>query len=735
MAGKVKNTVTVAKGEKTIKIQEVDTKKTGSIISQSNLISRDLSWLQFNYRVLDQAMKVERNIFERLKFLTITASNLDEFFMIRVGSLYNYIDYGRERVDYSGLREMPFKQLLYEESRRFFDDLNNCYKDSLLPEFENNGFCICKINSLTSEERDRVKHYFKKTIFPMLTPMVYDTYHSFPILMNQILIFGVVTRSHETIGDRKKLSFIQIPKNLPRFFEIEREDMIMFVPIEEIIRENINKLFRNIEILSVDLFRITRNGDFTLEESDDIEANFLEELRKKLKTRRTGRVVRIEITPDYNSWMIKILKSRWEIGDDNIFVVPPDHLMDYEGLGQIISHSYFKNRLPKPHPPVPPLSYPEQGTEDIFEMLKTRDILLHHPYNSIDPVIELLEKAADDPSTLSIKLTIYRLAKDSLITAALHRAAENGKHVSVLFEVKARFDEENNLKEAKKLQQAGCFVIYGIGNYKTHTKLLLIVRKEEDRVTRYVHMSSGNYNEQTSRLYTDLGILTTNEVYAHDVSEFFNVITGHSEPRIFKRLITAPRDMRNQLVDLINNEAENAKKGNPSGIVIKINSLQDKRTIEAFYEASQVGVPIRLIVRGICCLRPGRNDLSENITVRSIVGDFLEHSRVFYFHNNGSPRIYSGSADVMVRSFDRRIESLFEVTDDLLKKQLINLLAYNQKDNVNAYEMHEDGTYTPLTPGDQEPFNIHKEFFYVTRDIVDKANALSVPVLNTALPD
>jgi polyphosphate kinase len=722
MAGKVKDIV--VKGKKTNNVPEVETRKMVSIVSQSNLISRDLSWIQFNYRVLDQAKKEERNIFERLKFFAITASNLDEFFMIRVGSLYNYIDFGRERVDYSGLRELPFRQLLYEEGHRFFKDLNNYYKEDLLPEFEKNGFCVCTMDNLTGEEKDKAKNYFKKTIFPMLTPMVYDSYHSFPILMNQILIFAVVTRSHDNFGDRKKLSFIQIPQNLPRFFEIEREDLILFVPIEEIIKENINKLFRNIEILSVDLFRITRNGDFTLEESDDIEANFLEELRKKLKTRRTGRVVRIELSPDYDSWMIKILKSRWEISDENIFVVPNDHLMDYQGLGQIIRHSYFKDRLPQPHPPVPPLSYPEQGSEDIFELLKTKDILLHHPYNSIDPVIELLEKAADDPTVLSIKLTIYRLAKDSLITSALHKAAENGKHVSVLFEVKARFDEENNLKEAKRLQQAGCFVIYGIGNYKTHTKLLLIVRKEGDKVTRYVHMSSGNYNEQTSRLYTDLGILTTNEIYAHDVSEFFNVITGHSEPRIFKRLITAPRDMRNQLIELINREAENARNGKPSGIVIKINSLQDKRTIEAFYEASQAGVPIRLIVRGICCLRPGREGLSENITVRSIVGEFLEHSRIFYFHNNGSPRIYAGSADIMVRSFDRRIESLFEITDDLLKKQLINLLAYNQKDNVNTYEMHEDGSYTPLTPGDQEPFNIHKEFFYVTREIVEKATAL-----------
>ncbi len=396
--------------------------------------------------------------------------------------------------------------------------------------------------------------------------------------------------------------------------------------------------------------------------------------------------------------------------------------MDYSSLWQLVKNNCFKDRLPKPHPPVPPLSYPESGSEDIFEILKSRDVLLHHPYNTIEPVIELLEKAAEDPKVLSIKLTIYRLAKESLITSALLKAAENGKHVSVLFEVKARFDEENNLKEAKKLQQAGCFVIYGISNLKTHTKLLLVVRKEEDKVTRYIHMSSGNYNEATARLYTDIGLLTANEEYAHDVSEFFNVITGHSQPGYYENLITAPRDMRSQLIGLIRKEKENAISGKPSGIVFKINSLQDKDTVNELYEASQAGVPIKLVVRGICCIRPQRPGLSDNITIRSIVGEYLEHSRIYYFHNQGDPKVYSGSADMMVRSFDRRIESLFIVRDSFLKQQMINILAYNFKDNVNAYEMHEDGTYSRLEPGENEtPFNIHKEFFNLSKSTVIKA--------------
>ncbi len=692
-----------------------------NVIEQSKFISRDLSWLKFNDRVLDQAKKDKRKIFEKLKFQAITASNLDEFFMIRVGSLYNYIDYGKERIDYSGLRELPFKKKLFEEIHKFVDDQSSHYINNLKPEFEKNGFIIGSYDDLTEEEKEKAKDYFKRTIFPMLTPMVFDSYHTFPMLMNLAITFGVVTCRHPDELDRKKLSFIQIPSNLPRLFEIEREDMMVFIPIEEVIRPFIHKLFRNIYIKSVSLFRITRNGDFTLDESDDIEANFLEELRRKLKTRKTGRVVRIEANEGADEWMLKILKNRWKLEDDNIFYLQKEDIFDYTVFWHIIGHNEFKNKLPKPHPPVRPVTFPQMGSDDIFEVLKNQDILLHHPYNSIEPLLELLEKSAEDPNVLSIKLTIYRLARESRVTAALLKAAENGKHVSVLFEVKARFDEENNLKEAKRLQNAGCFVIYGIKEVKTHTKLLLIVRKDGEKVTRYIHMSSGNYNETTAKLYTDWGIMTTNEIYAHDVSEFFNAITGHSMPRIYHYLITAPKDMRQQLIELIQKEAENAQNGLPAGIAIKLNSLQDKRVIKELYAASQAGVPIKLIIRGICSLRPGRAGLSENIEVISIVGEFLEHSRVYYFHNNGDPKIYGGSADVMVRSFDRRIESLFLVVDPLCKKEVINLLAYNLRDNVNSYIMKEDGSYEVKTTEEEPPFNIFREFYKVTREIVENA--------------
>jgi len=705
--------------EGVFKDEVITTEKLYQEIQESNYISRDLSWLQFNYRVLAQAQHAGRTIFDRLKFLSITASNLDEFSTIRLGSLYNYLDYGKERFDYNGLREEPFRKILLQEMQTFCKEQSDHYVKELKPMFHSNGFVIVKYDELSVENTQRVNEYFNKTIYPMLTPMVFDNYHAFPTLMNNRLLLAVVTKNPTEINHPQKVSFIQVPQNLPRFFEIYGGDVIQFVSIEEILRYNIHNLFRNVEITSINLFRINRNGDFTLEESEDIESNFLEDLKRKLKTRRTGRVVRLEVEENPDPWMMRLLKIQWDLDDHNIFQVSRDSMLDFTGLMQIIGHKEFKTKRFQPPAPIKALNFPEQGSRDLFEVLKERDILLHHPYNSMEPVLELLEKAADDPYTLSIKITIYRVARDSRITAALLRAAENGKHVSVLFEVKARFDEENNLREAQRLQKAGCFVIYGVSSLKTHTKLLLIVRKEEeDKVYRYVHLSSGNYNETTSRFYVDIGLLTTKEIYANDVSEFFNVITGHSQPSAYRNLITSPRDMRIQLCNLVKREAENARQGVPSGIVIKLNSLQDKEFIDELYAASQAGVQIKLIVRGMCCLRPRRKGLSDNIEVISVVGEFLEHSRIYYFHNAGNPKVYIGSADAMVRSFDRRIESLFLLDDEFLKKQAINNLRYNLKDNVNSYIMQEDGTYILEDPLGDPPFNVHREFFHVTREVV-----------------
>ena len=692
-------------------------------INQSNFISRDLSWLQFNHRVLDQANSPSRTLFERLKFLAISDSNLDEFFAIRVGSLYNYLDYDKERTDYSGLREIPFRKNLLKTLQQFTAAQDTCFLENLKPLFAENHLVIAKWPDLTEEEERKAGLYFDRTIYPMLTPMLFDYTHTFPVLLPKTLIFGVITKvAHAPAEDEnQKLSFVQIPQNLPRFYVIERATGDnLFLPIEEVIRHEVRKLYRNVEIISLHLLRIVRNGDFSMEESDDVESDFIDEIKQKLKTRRLGRVVRLEIEPETPDWMINLLKKRWEIDYYNIFIV--DSLLDFTCLWQIVKYPEFAATIPPVPAAVPALGQSQVVIPDIFAAIKEGDILLHHPYNNFEAVLQLLEQASEDENVLAIKLTIYRLAKKSRVTEALLKAAENGKHVSVLFEVKARFDEENNIKEAQRLQKAGCFVIYGINKFKTHTKLLQIIRAEGEGVVSYSHLASGNYNEDTARLYTDFGLLTCDEVYNRDITEFFNVITGHSLPNRYRYLITAPGDLRQQLIDFIRQEARNAQNGLPSGICLKINSLEDKATIEELYEASQAGVPIKLIVRGICCLRPGRVGLSENISVISIVGNFLEHTRIFYFHNNNNPRVFGGSADVMVRSFDRRIESLFELVNAKVKQQAIYILEQNMLDNVNSYTMNEDGSYTKrqIQP-DEKLVNIHEDFFEMKVENVMKA--------------
>lgn len=688
-------------------------------IDKSPLISRDLSWMKFNERVLDQVKKPTLNIFEKFKFLAITASNLDEFITVRVGSLYNYLDFNKERIDYSGLKEVQFRKVLLNTIKKFIDERNKIFREELKPHFEENGFRIIKYEDLNTKQLAEVEAYFDNTIYPMLTPMVYDHTHSFPILLLKSLILGIVTFDTQTslfseYEENKKLSFVQIPANIPKFYEFENEKYVDFLPIEQIVRNQIYKLYKNVSIESIDLFRIIRNGDFTLDENDDVDADFVVEVKEKIRSRQAARIVAMVIENNPSKWMMDILIKKWEIDKYNIHV--NQELMDYTRLFQIINHPEFKDEMPSISPSIPPKNF--NRDLNIFDAIKENDILLHHPYNNFEPVLQLIEQAAEDPNVLAIKLTIYRLAKRSRITAALLKAAENGKHVSALFEIKARFDEENNIREAEKLQKAGCFVIYGIGSLKTHTKLMLIVRKEDTKVVQYAHLASGNYNEETSKLYTDIGLLTANEDYTKDIAEFFNVITGHSQPSSYKNLITSPKNMRNALINLIRNEAQNAQEGKIAGICLKVNSLEDRVIIEELYKASQKGVKIELIVRGICCLRPGRKNLSENIKVRSIVGNFLEHARIFYFHNDGQPRVFGGSADIMVRSFDKRIESLFEFINEDIKKQLIHILEVNLNDTLNSYQLKENGDYIKVKE-EGDALDIHTYFF--EKNNLDKA--------------
>jgi len=693
------------------------TQKSNETIAKAKFISRDLSWLKFDERVLDQARDSSKSLFDRLKFLAITASNLDEFFTIRMGSLLNYIDLGKERTDYCGLREIPFKQAIINEAQEFTQEKHRLFMEEILPLFPENGLLLACLDDLDSEEKEEVASYFQRTIYPMLTPMVFDHTHTFPSLLAKTLIFGVVTVG---LSDKKKtrnekeqkISFVQIPLNLKRFYVIEREDKVLFVPIEEIIRHHLQLLYRNVEIESTTLFRITRNGDFDLVEHEDSDTDFVDEVKKKIKDRRLGRVTRVEVEKFHSEFLLTEMLKRWHLDQVDIFV--KNSILDFTSFWQILKHPEFKSHQAISPAVVPALGLKSVVIDDIFDTIKRGDILLHHPYNNFEPVIQLLEQAADDPNVLAIKITLYRISKNSRISSALLRAAEQGKHVSVLFEVKARFDEENNIKEATRLQKAGCFVIYGIPGLKTHTKLLQVIRNEGNHVVSYAHLSSGNYNEDTAKLYTDIGLLTTDTRITQDIAEFFNVITGHSMPTHYEHLITAPRDMRNRLIEMIENEVKNHKEGLPAGICWKINSLQDLKTMDALYKASQAGLPVLLIVRGICCLRPQRKGLSENIFIKSIVGEYLEHTRLYYFHNVGDPTIYGGSADVMVRSFDRRIESLFELVNTRAKNLAITILDWNLRDTKNSYEMQEDGTYWKIDS--DIPFDIHTKFFEIKEE-------------------
>ena len=687
-------------------------------INKSDLISRDLSWLNFNYRVLDQVKNDNRNLLDRLKFLSIVSSNFDEFFEVRVGSLYNYIDSKKNRIDYSGMRENPFREYLLDNSKVFFDDFNSFFSNSIIPLMEKEKIFIGDLDLLDKDGIKKVKKYFKKTIFPMITPMVFDSLHSFPILMNKVLIFGVVTKSKKT-SSKSKISFIQIPQNIPRFFEYKIDSKIYFIPIENIIRKYIKTFFQGILIESVSLFRIIRNGDYTLEESEDIESNFLEELKQKLKDRKFSRVVRLDVLNNYDKNVIKELQKIFKIDDFNLMKLSKKSFLDLSSILQVVNYNEFSELLPKYPSPIKPFDLNEIHEKSIFQILSEKDIFLHHPYNSFDPVIKLLKEAAEDPDVLSIKITLYRTAKNSRVIDELLKAAENGKHVSVLFEVKARFDEENNFKNGYKLEKAGCYVIYGIGSLKTHTKLLLIVRREGKKVRNYAHMGTGNYNETTSKLYTDIGLMTSNKSYTKDALKFFNVITGHSIPDDYENLLTAPNYMKDKIISFIEKEIKNVKNGGIGKICIKINSLQDKTVINKLYDASNVGVKICLIVRGICCLRPDRKNLSENIQVISIVGDYLEHSRLYYFHNNNDPLIFSGSADVMIRSYKRRIESLFKINDEFIKKQAITILNYNLRDNMNSYVLQEDGSYKKKEFKKNNKFNIFEEFYSLNSEKID----------------
>ena len=655
-------------------------------------VNRELSWLKFDERVLSEARDKSLPLFERLKFLSITSSNLDEFFMVRVASLTDQVHAGNKKKDLAG---MSSEEQLKENSSQTHELVRvqySTFNRSVLPALEKVGLhLVAEHEDLTVKQAEFVDRYFEDNVYPVLTPMAMDSSRPFPLIRNKTLNIGALIAKKSNKKHAKELEFatVQVPSVLPRIVEIpsEKNGERTVILLEEIIERNIGKLFLSNDVVCAHPYRIMRNADLTIDE-DEAE-DLLVEIQKQLKKRQWGEVIRLEAEEKMDKRLLGILKEEFEIKKTDIYTmpVPRDLIMLMKVYGM---EGFDEYKSPKYTPaPVPEF----QNDKDIFQVIREGDVFLHHPYMSFDPVVDFVRQAAKDPGVLAIKQTLYRVSGHSPIIAALAQAAENGKQVSVLVELKARFDEENNIVWAKMLEKAGCHVIYGLVGLKTHSKITLVVRREETGIRRYVHLATGNYNDSTAKLYTDCGIFTCDERFGEDATAVFNMLSGYSEPKKWNRLIVAPIWMKNRFLQLIEREAEHAKQGKPAEITAKMNSLCDPAIIAALYYASSCGVQINLLVRGICCLRTGIPGISENIHVRSIVGEFLEHSRIFYFKNNGIDEIYMGSADWMPRNLDRRVEIVFPVEDERIKKEILHVLDLEFRDNVKAHILQPDGTY------------------------------------------
>ena len=645
--------------------------------------NRELSWLKFNLRVLKEAMFKEAPLLERLKFIAISASNLDEFFMVRVAGLWNSLDNGVEKVDATGLSVKEQLEAISESAHEQIRTQTK-YLMALLGEMDGVGLHFRRVENLTEMGKDWLEEYYREVIYPVLTPMAVDASRPFPFLANKTQNLAVELIKSD--GEHS-MGLIQVPSVLDRILEVPPEERRTFVFLEDIIASHCQDLFKGCQILDVVPFRVTRDSDLDLEEEDSVD--LLKEVEESLRKRKRGAAVRLEIFKTNNSRIKKFLEENLDVSDLEIYEIngPLDPTCFFKFTG-------LKGMWPWLHEPfVPqrPLELPDDS--DLFAAIRQNDILLHHPYESFDPVVKLVSDAADDPKVLAIKQTLYRVSGNSPIVAALARAAENGKQVTVLVELKARFDEENNILWARRLEKAGCHVIYGLVGLKTHAKIILIVRKEDNGIKRYVHLGTGNYNDSTAKLYTDLGLMTANDEFGIDASAFFNLLSGYGEPPVWNKLVMAPLGLREKIYSLINNEINMVQMGKEGHIIAKMNSLIDYPVIQKLYEASAAGVHIDLIVRGICGLRTGIEGISENITVRSIVGRQLEHSRIFWFANGGEEQLYLSSADWMPRNLNDRVELFFPVETEEHIRRIKDLLDLYLRDNVGAHMMQSNGTY------------------------------------------
>lgn len=645
--------------------------------------NRELSWLKFNLRVLKEAMVKDTPLLERLKFIAISASNLDEFFMVRVASLWSNFDSGVEKRDASGMsvheQLVAISQAAHEQVRTQTKSLI-----ALMAEMDAVKLHFRRVKDLSELGKDWLEEYYREVVFPVLTPMAVDASRPFPFLANKTLNLAVELIKAD--GEHS-MGLIQVPSVLNRIVEVEPEGKRTFVFLEDIIASHCHDLFKGCHILDMVSFRVTRDSDLDLEEDDSVD--LMKEVEESLRKRKRGAAVRLEIFKTNNNRIKRFLEENLDVTEMEVYEIngPLDPTCFFKFIG-------MKGMWPwlyEPFVPQRPLELPNDS--DLFAAIRENDILLHHPYESFDPVVKLVSDAADDPQVLAIKQTLYRVSGNSPIVAALARAAENGKQVTVLVELKARFDEENNILWARRLEKAGCHVIYGLVGLKTHAKIILIVRKEDNGIKRYLHLGTGNYNDSTAKLYTDLGLMTANDEFGSDASAFFNLLSGYSEPPVWNKLVMAPLGLREKIYALIDNEIAMVRSGREGHIIAKMNSLIDQPVIQKLYEASAAGVHIDLIVRGICGLRTGIEGISDNITVRSIVGRQLEHSRIFWFANGGEEQLYLSSADWMPRNLNDRVELFFPVETEEHIHRIKALLDLYLRDNVGAHMMQSNGSY------------------------------------------
>ena len=679
--------------------------------------NRELSWLAFNRRVLEEAQDPSLPLLERLKFQAITGSNLDEFFMIRVGGLQQLRAQGWYGADASGLSVLEQLSEIGQAVRALVADQYACLLNDVEPRLAEQGIRRLDKSHLTPEQDAYLEALFEHEIFPIITPMAVDLEEPFPLLSGlglNLCIRLKALRGAET----PRFAVVPLPRGIARFVTVPTEAGFHYLPIEDLITAFLDRVFPGEPILESASFRITRNADLSV--TEDAAGDLLAQMKEVLTERKRSSCIRLEVGGKPSDILLGFLRSALDVSEPEVYFAPGP--LDLAAFFRLAGMTGFDQLKLEDWPPQSSPDLPPQ--ESIFEVLSRRNVLLHHPYDSFDPVLRLIEEAVNDPNVLAIKQILYRTSENSPVVTALARAADRGKHVTVVVELKARFDEARNIGWATALEHSGVQIIYGLKGLKTHAKICIIVRREPDGIRRYVHLGTGNYNEKTARLYSDISYLTADEDYGADASSFFNTITGYSQPIRYRKLEAAPIGLRARLLDLIQNEIERRKQGQPARILAKLNSLADPDLIQKLYEASKAGVEIALNVRGICCLRPGVPGLSEHITVVSILDRVLEHSRLFYFHNGGEPLVFISSADWMPRNLDRRVELLVPVEDPDSRARLVSILETSLQDNVKARRLLPDGAYERLSPPSKKKAVRSQEVFY--RQACEAARSMDI---------